>query len=176
MQPRRTAKLCESLDHRLKSYSLAASAAGAGLLAWGQPAEARIVYTPAHVRMGANSTHFLDLNHDGIKDFRFVNNFSRMSTFEYAGTLSIAPVHQFDQVAGYRSASALVAGAKIGPGGQFRPGSQFMAQMWVTLCTGKWCNVANRYLGLKFVIKGKRHFGWARLSVQFGSNGITGPL
>jgi hypothetical protein len=26
--------------------------------------------------------------------------------------------------------------------------------------------VANRYLGLKFKIKGKTHYGWARLSVE----------
>jgi hypothetical protein len=36
---------------------------------------------------------------------------------------------------------------------------------------GQWANggkgVKNRYLGLKFQIKGKTHFGWARLTVRF---------
>jgi len=32
---------------------------------------------------------------------------------------------------------------------------------------GAWDNVANRYLGLKFKINGKFHYGWARLSVKF---------
>ena len=30
---------------------------------------------------------------------------------------------------------------------------------------GPWNNVKNRYLGLKFQIKGKIHYGWARLNV-----------
>jgi hypothetical protein len=159
-------------------YALAASAAGASLLTFTQTADAKIVYTPAHVKMGANSTHFLDLNHDGIKDFAFVNNFSWLSTFEYAGTLGIQPIRQSNEIAAYSnySARAFAAGAKIGPGKQFRQVSPFLAQMWFTLCTGKWCNVKDRYLGLKFVVKGKTHFGWARLNVSFGSNGVAGLL
>ena len=31
--------------------------------------------------------------------------------------------------------------------------------------TGRWDNVDNRYLGMKFTINGKVHYGWARLSV-----------
>jgi hypothetical protein len=31
--------------------------------------------------------------------------------------------------------------------------------------TGRWDNVNNRYLGVKFTINGKVHYGWARLSV-----------
>jgi hypothetical protein len=48
--------------------------------------------------------------------------------------------------------------------------------MWVTFCTGKWCNVTHRYLRLKFARKGKTHFGWARLNVKFGPNGVGGIL
>jgi hypothetical protein len=32
---------------------------------------------------------------------------------------------------------------------------------------GNWIDVKNRYLGLKFYIHGKIHYGWARLSVSF---------
>ena len=31
---------------------------------------------------------------------------------------------------------------------------------------GKWLNVTNGYLGLKFTIKRKTHYGWARLTVR----------
>jgi hypothetical protein len=31
-------------------------------------------------------------------------------------------------------------------------------------------NVSNRYLGLKFKIDGKTHYGWARLTVQLPGN------
>jgi hypothetical protein len=33
---------------------------------------------------------------------------------------------------------------------------------------GNWRNVKNRYLGLAFKIKGKTHYGWARLNAAFG--------
>jgi len=36
--------------------------------------------------------------------------------------------------------------------------------------------VKNRYLGLKFKIKGKFHFGWARLTVTTEKNGFTAAL
>jgi len=40
--------------------------------------------------------------------------------------------------------------------------------------------VKNRYLGLKFVIHGKVHYGWARLSVALGHhrqyNDVSGTL
>ena len=35
---------------------------------------------------------------------------------------------------------------------------------------GNWARVTNRYLGLKFKINGKTHYGWARLSVQISSD------
>jgi hypothetical protein len=31
---------------------------------------------------------------------------------------------------------------------------------------GPWANTKGRYLGLKFVIKGEEHYGWARLNVK----------
>ena len=42
------AQLSQSLNQRVHAYALAASAAGVGVLALAQPAEAKIVYTPAH--------------------------------------------------------------------------------------------------------------------------------
>ena len=31
---------------------------------------------------------------------------------------------------------------------------------------GNWFNVKNRYLGLRFQINGKTHYGWARVNVE----------
>jgi|HubBroStandDraft_6_1064221.scaffolds.fasta_scaffold227674_2 hypothetical protein len=59
----------ESLHKRLNAYALAASAAGAGVLALAQPAEARVVYTPVHKVIRLGHPYALDLNHDGITDF-----------------------------------------------------------------------------------------------------------
>ncbi len=44
-RPRIPSKLSDSLHQRLNSYALAASAAGVGLLALVQPAQAKIIYT-----------------------------------------------------------------------------------------------------------------------------------
>jgi hypothetical protein len=41
---------------------------------------------------------------------------------------------------------------------------------------GRWVNVRSRYLGLKFRIKGKVHYGWARLNVTVGNSRITSTL
>jgi hypothetical protein len=42
---------------------------------------------------------------------------------------------------------------------------------------GNWLDVKNRYLGFEFVIKGKVHYGWARLSVKNNDGGnIEGTL
>src|SRR5579863_2958194 len=66
---RKTAKFSKSVSHQLNAYSLAAGAAGVSLLALAQPAEARIIYTTAHVKIVPNNQYDLDLNHDGINDF-----------------------------------------------------------------------------------------------------------
>jgi hypothetical protein len=47
-----------------------------------------------------------------------------------------------------------------------------------TTCTiggiGPWANVHNRYLGSKFYIKGRVHYGWARLTEVNGKPGNCG--
>jgi hypothetical protein len=87
-------------------YGLAASTAGVSLVGLTQPSEAKIVYMPTHVKVGANSTHLLDLNHNGSRDFVFVNNFSWMSTYEFTGTLGIQPIQQSNEIAAYSNYSA----------------------------------------------------------------------
>jgi hypothetical protein len=53
----------ELLHRRLDMYALAASAAGVGLVALAQPAEAKIVYTPSNIPINVNGGVVdLDLN------------------------------------------------------------------------------------------------------------------
>jgi len=68
LQRSRTEHLAESVHHKLNAYALTAGAAGVGMLAGAQPAEGRIVYTPAHVAVQGVGYN-LDLNHDGVPDF-----------------------------------------------------------------------------------------------------------
>ena len=76
-----------------------------------------------------------------------------------------------NQIAGLQSnfatAYALPAGIPVGTR-RFTPGPKLMAKCVVTAytyCYGPWYNAAHHYLGVKFVIHGKIHYGWARLTV-----------
>lgn len=81
--PRREAALGKNLSARLKTYGLAAGAAGAGLLAAAQPAKADVVFTPANVTL-TNGSLDIDLNHDGINDFVLLNDRARLAIGRWA--------------------------------------------------------------------------------------------
>ena len=151
------------------------------MLALAQPVEGKIVYTPEHQSVlfaGIN----LDLNHDGIADFRLCYS---DNTFHCTGTgpfrppgffsaLLARPMNKLNGVVGQGSfdfAAALVEGKPIGGKRAFPTGDSVMAYAFESgpssFYAGPWLNVANRYLGFKFVIKGKIHYGWARLDVNW---------
>jgi hypothetical protein len=167
--PRKTANLSQSLHHQLNMYALAASAAGVGVLVLAQSADAKIVYTPVHHVIGKKGQYKLDLNHDKLADFILLN--TRGCNTDYCvDALSAIPSagNGVEGAKGFLSipyAFALKRGAKIGPNDQFS--GRLMASSQSSQGTiGQWLNVTNGYLGLKFTIKGKIHFGWARLTVR----------
>jgi hypothetical protein len=184
--------LSDSFHHQLNMYALVASAAGVGLLALTPSAEAKIVYTRAHQSIVPNHTIPLDLNHDGIADFRFKDIHSTTSPygFSHIGNLSVLPARQANEIRGYSKfsrhyASALQAGVSIGPKGPFAPGAAVMATVYndsgahrniSSVCNGPWSTAVNRYLGFKFLIHGKVHFGWARLSVTCPGTDVDATL
>ncbi len=175
---RKPSKLSESLQRHLNAYALAASAAGVGMLSLAQSAEAKIIYTKTHAVIGSNHTYKLDLNHDRIADFELRNY--RFFTDTYVATFSALPAQSNNRVVGKpfrggtQSAYALSRGATVGPKQPFS--GALMAKTVGFSRWGRWCNVSNRYLGLKFLIKGKVHYGWARLNVSAHQNTITGTL
>ncbi len=166
-------------------YLLPAGVALAGLLAAPEAAQAKIVYTHANkVIPRCSSTRLcfkLDLNHDKITDFNF------FLSYEAGETLAVRPARKTkNQVWGTistargstgggrtytctsRVASALSSHVSVGPNSvKFQPGN---TRMWgyvrnaYCFAGGQWENVKNKYLGLMFHIKGKVHYGWARLS------------
>jgi hypothetical protein len=181
--PRKTAHLSDSLHQRLHMYALAASAAGVGILALTPPCEARIVYTKINKVIGPNGVYKLDLNHDGKIDFAF-KNLTRGYTSSGIDSLLVGVGTSGRGVEGaagksYFLASALQRGARIPNSGKFAPVGQMAVQFagWFgTYSWGNWVNVANRYLGLKFNIHGKTHYGWARLSVTIANYTVTSTL
>lgn len=167
-RPRKKVNLPESIHQQLNMYTRAAGAAGVGMLALATTAQAKIVYTPTHRIIDKSDIYKLDLNHDGITDFSFVNYYG--CNFDYCfDTLRVSPVRKENRAAGtatfldFPCAYALPAGAMIGPK---LPFAGTIMAVGSTVPGSQWQNVTNRYLGLRFAIKGRTHYGWARLSVH----------
>jgi len=177
---RAPAQLSETTERKLLAYATAAATAlGTGVMFLTQPAEAKVVYTPVHKTIKPNQEYLLDLNHDGIIDFRFVNvSVVSGSPLSVTG-LFVSPYHPPNAVAGFKTfigtgiAYAFKAGAGIGPKRQFY--GSVMAEVYYSTVIGRWVNVKNRCLGLKFQIKGKFHYGWARLNVKVDKS-VTATL
>jgi hypothetical protein len=175
-QPREVANLSDSTARQLSTYALAASAAGVGVLALTQPVQAEVVYTPVHHVINAHQTYRLDLNQDGNPDFGLKNVFNTFSG-NSAGYVMILPTRNGNEiwsaqppgcVAAGVCAAALPKGTSVGPNGAFQQGrgGEILAVSDVESGQyGSWLNVT-RYLGLKFVINGETHYGWARLTVS----------
>jgi hypothetical protein len=172
--------LSESAHQRLTAYALAAGAAGVGMLALAVPAEARIIYTQTTRTIKTHDVFHLDLNHDRIGDF-LISNHSFCTADVCGHTLRALPVAGRNQVVGAKGiggpfyAYALKRGAKIGPRQPFS--GKLMAAFGTEYgSVGQFFNVSDRYLGLKFVINGRFHYGWARFSVIVGGGNITAAL
>jgi hypothetical protein len=176
--PRKTANLSASSNHQLQMYAVVTSAAGVAMLASAQPAEAKIVYTPANMRIVANAGLVgIDLNHDGIADFGLSNR-SRRQSFGTSESLVVVPSRQANEIWGAHTyfsgrqvlcAAALPRGTRVGPKGAFQQDSPYGLQMaWYGKngSYGRWLHVKQAYLGLRFLIKGKTHFGWARVKLD----------
>src|ERR1700676_1218168 len=124
------ANLSWTLDHRLNLYSLAASAAGVSLLALVSPAQARIVFPPAHIKLTPNHKLSIDFNHDGVKDFEFLDQAAGSSDF-----LEIKALQTGNALAQANTdcnpsvgVAALKAGVLIGKGQTFSNNIYCMAQ------------------------------------------------
>jgi hypothetical protein len=162
---------------RLNMYTLAAGAAGVSALALGPTAEAKVVYTPAHVAiLGPRGSYSLDLNHDGIVDFKITNT-TRFDTdqafwalFANAQAAGNSAIGTFVYRGFPADARALYQGSQIGPSQRFFPRDVKMASFYVGgggySAHGNWPHATNRYLGVQFQIDGETHYGWARFTVQ----------
>jgi hypothetical protein len=170
-----TSDLPESLHQRLNTYVLAASAASIGILGLPQSAETKIIYTKIHHVIGDPSRYALALDN---KKAYFLFSATRCPyhgtgcTDNYFAGLFVQPVSRGNAVLDVNGsnnwAAALRSGARIS---NTRNWASFGAMVTECegLCTsgtqGYWVNVTDRYLGLKFRINGKFHYGWARLNV-----------
>jgi hypothetical protein len=169
-QPR---NLNDRLDQRLLTYTAAAGAAGVSVLAMTQPAAAKVIYTPFDGPVMTLADGRLDLNHDGIPDFGFVQT-GLGTQFAY----KVVPF-KFNKI--MNEAAPLAAGVTVGPEESFAAGAQDM--VFFCICSGSfgsvgpWAGKQNEYMGFEFNVKGAAHFGWARFSatdVYFEGVTLTG--
>ena len=178
---KRRGQLNDVLERRVLSYVLAATASGVTVLSLAQCGEAEVVYTPANQSIWANGG-VLDLNNDGIVDFRF--GYLRTSDHTSCARavfydLDIAPAVRSNAVRG--PSSALPSSILVGQNAKkFTQGQEAAIAGWGHVgynCSSKthrkshfssfgpFANTVDRYLGLQFSVNGEAYYGWARLSV-----------
>jgi hypothetical protein len=182
-----TSKLSGPLHQQVNLHAVAIITAVVSMITLSQPSDAKVVYSPANVLI-RDRTYNLDLNNHGIADFGIseseVHKGCQGSNY-YGNTLllNVTPTLGNRVVGSGGLAAALNLGAPIGPHSTYsetrllmesvKKGfflSQGKCQVQDTRI-GNWLNVTDRYLGLKFLIHGKLHFGWARLNVQLDCGG-----
>jgi hypothetical protein len=155
-------------------YSIAAGAAGVSILALAQPADAEVVVTPKNLTVVPGAPVYIEMTGEGRADFELVAQsfFSR--------TLEVTPLPGGAVVGGsfLKWASRLGPGAIVGPLAPFTGGGVLLYRThWYTLCASNYCHTifvssgywgadgSTAYLGVKFPIAGRIHYGWIRLAV-----------
>jgi hypothetical protein len=185
----------------MAAYTAVAMATGVGALALAQPAEGEVVITRKTIPIPVSSYFFppphpvsISLNNNGVNDFSF-----SLYSFAYHSVdmdLGVRPLESGDVLgkdqAGVNGfshfyASMLKRGAKIGPSANFSSGGGAIVERhlhWDNSSSvsfnrsyGNWGgNRSNTYLGVRFLISGETHYGWVRLTVTTGSNGLAATI
>ena len=155
------------LNRQVGQYALAAAVAGVSVLALAQPAQGEVVITKKTIPIPFFTGAAIDINHDGATDFRF-----NISYYSFSGTSLRV---EGGGVVGTFYASALVRGAKVGPSAHFSSSTFERIERGTGgylnhKFHGKWASAKDRYLGVRFLINGKTHYGWVRLTVTIPSN------
>lgn len=184
-------RLAARLDKNLLSYAAAASVAGVGVLALSQPAEAHIIATPVNIPINSNvGVIQFDINHDGIPDFGLSLYRSDAVRFPpeggYGEWLTVVPAQAGNAIWGEwktslrtSCAAAAPGGARIGDARPFQSRNLLMVERVGSITRGNfsicaWAGNHPPYLGLKFLISGEVHYGWARVITNYSSTVLTG--
>jgi hypothetical protein len=191
-QSRPPTHLAPNLDKGLLGYAVAATAAGVGLLALAQPAEAKVIFTPSDIAIPYMGSIQFDINHDGIPDFELAWNcvgfctsnggVARHPSGFNIQSLVVGPLQAGGSVNAVMStygkwcAKELGKGHTIGYGKHFQPSGlplwKFNSGSGIRdtyFC--QWHGKTNigGFLGLKFVVSGQTYYGWAHvLLTDFG--------
>ena len=169
---RPTLALRRRLEKQLSAYAIV----GFGLTAMPLPLSAQIIYTPSNIPLAHNGITSLDLDRDGIADFSFGNAVWAYSSRSY-DALWIEGKQAGNGVGGvllknqsYITAMVLPPGAEVGPSASFvdsAPMVRIFGFQYGHYASGGWIPVEAGYLGLKFMISGEVHYGWALVKFPY---------
>jgi hypothetical protein len=160
--------LNDTLERRLFAYAVGAGAVAAGILPLSQPAAAEIVVVPTKVTLGSGSSYVIDIG--GAAQFTLLDRLYVITGSFSTALFSVTCAASASVVGRVKKASALQPGTPIGPAKPFQNGKALLAgafretQISQSSVFGQFANTFQRYLGLKFVVKGQTHYGWARFS------------
>ena len=188
-------KSIDTIEPRVKLYSLAAAAAGVSVLALTQASVGEVVITKKNIPLNTGGPVSIDLNKDGLADFQFSITGYRTTRSSHLHTKeTVKPLTHGGLVGGPWNghpgpyASALLRGAKIGSSAHF-VGGKVVIQRNSEYDSGAGISYGNwpftyggsdgtevRFLGVKFQIKGQTHYGWIRLAVGVGRKAVPGAV
>jgi len=164
----------KELQKRLGKYTAAAAA-----LVGASGANAQIVYTdvnPDFAHPGNEIGYGLDLNNDANFDFAMFSADTvvtsgariRYTVIAPYGTAAASNAIAGESPSGYDYALALNSGDMIDATLNWIAATNTMAYNVDSSnpYNENWNGVTDKYLGLKFVVAGNTHYGWARLDVQ----------
>jgi hypothetical protein len=179
-------------DNRSLVSSAAIGAITLGSLSLAPALHAEIVYTPANQtvggRLGSSVLH-IDLNNDGVADIGVsaYNHISFGSGDRVVHSLGAFGLES-NQILARRPSLYVAADVE----GQIIDASRSVQAHFVragvmafhsdalsgtttfSSSRGLWLHATNRYLGVKFIINGETHYGWARFNAGAGYAQLTG--
>lgn len=180
------AMFSHAIEKQLSAYASAAAAAGVSVIALVTTTQGKIIYTPANIGIGDDIPVQLDVNNDGVADFSFLIETSiGAAKGEPGSAFGVSGVIPSNAIWGQGNfASALESKRTVGPNksyfqngsGRLMGAGTFLrdGSSSVESTRGQWQYTKDRYLGLKFLVNGQTHYGWARLTVPgLVGNGAT---
>jgi hypothetical protein len=171
--------LPETLARRLNSYALAAAAAGVSVLACSQGAEAKVVTKRIGTHLEGNSYYFFNPAGQNVAfhvNASFLNH--GPTSFWNRVFLQAQTTGAFFVSGPQQLPAALRAGSKIGPGRHFAKGPSYGGLLFTYGNYGGGTKNHHKgnfkfdkieFVGFKFSMSGKEHFGWLRVKITVNS-------
>lgn len=186
-------KLSTRLEQQLHFYAVAASAAGVALLACVAPADARIICGQPGLLLQGNETFPVNPAKQQYAPFNLAQTWTYRKSCDATTCWTSLWNRAFftpntaganAMLASNSFPAALSPGAEIGPSGRFGKGKSYgllftygnIGSGTANHHKGNFDFGTNGYVGYKFSIAGKDHFGWARLDAELSQKKTTTKL